>query len=228
MVLVPALAGAVAASTGDGRAGTSVPHPAWRDRAATLHRALEVRHPDTGAHCLRTGRLAAFLAPALGVDPDRAELAGRLHDLGKLALPDAILLGRDRLTDAQYLRVKLHPIHGRALARSLALPEWLVQGIAAHHERWDGRGYPAGLAAEAVHPVARVVSVADAIDAICSRRTYKPARPPAAAFEALEGNRATQFDPVVVDHALAHREELTRLILLLQGRVRPREGLAAP
>lgn len=210
-------------------AGPTVRPPgggAGRDRAVTaLYLALETRDPMTGAHCFRVGRLSRFLAPSLGIDPDRAELAGRLHDLGKLGLPDSILSGRSRLSDIEFARIRLHPVHGRVLARKLDLAPDLVASIGGHHERWDGSGYPQGLAGETIPPMARLVAVADTLDAITSRRTYKAARPFSLAWEVLREARDRLFDPQVVDWAAEHLEELEDMVLGFQALDR---GRASP
>lgn len=195
--------------------------------ARLLWMALETRDPATGAHCRRVGRLAALLAPARGVDPAVAEAAGRLHDLGKLAMPDRILRGTGRLSDADYAVVKLHPLRGRALAARAGLAGPLVDGVAGHHERWDGRGYPRGLAGEAIPAVARVVAVADALDAITSGRPYQPARPFEVGMDILVREAGAQFDPVVVDRAVQLQEALGRRIRGWQatpGARRPASG----
>lgn len=186
-----------------------------------LHSCLALRDPLTGAHSERVGALAAFLAPALDLDPALAEAGGRVHDLGKLALPDAVLRGTGPLAPVDRLRVRRHPAAGGELVRRAGLPPELVAAAAEHHERIDGKGYPRGLAGEAIAPLARVVSVADAIDAIVSRRSYKEARPAGAARGILVAERGKQFDARVVDYALAHWPALAALVTAQQSRLAP-------
>jgi putative two-component system response regulator len=132
--------------------------------------------------------------------------------MGKLAMPDAILKGTGALGPGERARIRRHPGAGGDLLRRAGLADDLVAAAAAHHERFDGAGYPAGLAGSAIPAIARVVAVADAIDAIVSRRSYKEARPAEAARSALVAERGRQFDPAVVDYALARWAELAALL----------------
>ncbi len=178
----------------------------------TLLAALALRDPATAAHAERVGALAAALAPALDLDPDLARLGGRLHDLGKLGMPDSILKGtQDRLSDAEWAAVRRHPGEGAALARRVGVPVALLPAILAHHERFDGKGYPEGLAGEAVPEIARVVAVADALDAISARRSYKAPVPFGEAVSRLRGDRGTRYDPRVIDRMVAEAARLEDL-----------------
>jgi HD-GYP domain-containing protein (c-di-GMP phosphodiesterase class II) len=125
-----------------------------------------------------------------------------MHDLGKFAMPDRILRGtQPKLSAAEYAKVKLHPIHGRQLALQVGVDPALLPAIAGHHERWAGGGYPDGLAGEGIPPLARVVAVADVLDAITGRRSYKPARSFAEAMTAIREASGKKLDPRVVAYA---------------------------
>lgn len=152
-------------------------------------------------HSAAISRWAGMIADHLGLRPDarrRAELAGRLHDIGKIIVPDEILLKPGPLTGREWAVVRRHPVQG---ARLVDLAEGLHQVVAVvrqHHERFDGRGYPDGRKGDDIRVEARVVGVCDAWAAIRSNRPYDAARPVGAAREQLRGASGSQFDPMVV------------------------------
>ena len=169
-----------------------------------LARAAEFRDDAAGEHVWRVARTCALIADALGEPPDRVEAlmrAARLHDVGKIAIPDGILLKPGALTTAEFDVVKGHCQVGYDLLSGSRSP--LVQLAAeialAHHERWDGQGYPRALAGRAIPLAARVLSVADAFDALTHDRAHARAVSPEAAVAEIERGRGSQFDPVVVD-----------------------------
>lgn len=168
--------------------------------AASLAHAVDARDTYTGSHSHAVGELAAAMATRMGLDPDDIELvrlAGRLHDLGKLAVPEEILRKPDALTPPERLVLERHPEIGYRMLDSLEI-EPVAQWVRHHHERWDGRGYPTGLAMDAIPLGARIIFVADAYHAMTSDRTYQSAVPPARALAELERCAGTQFDPGVV------------------------------
>jgi putative nucleotidyltransferase with HDIG domain len=171
-----------------------------------LHRlaaAAEYRDDNTREHTERVGQLAAQLARALGLG-DRAvwlvRRAAPLHDLGKIAIPDSILLKPGRLSDEEYEVVKTHAVLGaRVLAGGEAEIMQVAENIARyHHERWDGDGYPDGLRGEDVPVEARLVSVADVFDVLVHERPYKESWTVEAAAEEIRRGAGTQFAPDVV------------------------------
>jgi HD-GYP domain-containing protein (c-di-GMP phosphodiesterase class II) len=172
-------------------------------RTATV-RALEAvliaRDPGEAAHLERATAFATALAeridPALLDDP--GTLAGfRLHDLGKLALPDATLHRRGPLTPRDWRLLHRHPLLGADMVAATGLLAGADAVVRCHHERWDGHGYPAKRAGEDIPIAARVFAVADALDAITSDRPYRAGRPLAEAREAIRTAAGTQFDPRV-------------------------------
>jgi putative two-component system response regulator len=173
-----------------------------------LGRAAEFRDDDTHRHTERVGALAARLAEHLGWPPDEVEVLRRaapLHDLGKIGIPDAILLKPGPLDAAELAQMRDHPgIGARILSGSRGRLLGMAERIALHHhERWDGTGYPEGLAGEAIPEPARIVSVADVWDVLTHARPYKRAWTPQDALATLEQERDRQLDGRVVGALLA-------------------------
>ena len=186
----------------------SGPDRAARFRAAaSLAKAVDARDAYTGCHSDRVATLAARIATRLGLDPEEVELtrlAGRLHDLGKLALPEDLLRKPGPLTEPERLILERHPQIGFRMLESLGIDpvaDWVLH----HHERWDGLGYPDKLVGRRIPLGARIIFVADAYDAMTSERVYRRPLSPSEAVAELERCSGTQFDPTVVT---AFAEEL--------------------
>jgi diguanylate cyclase (GGDEF)-like protein len=168
--------------------------------AASLAKAVDARDTYTGSHSTRVAELSAWIAHRLGLDREHIELtrlAGSLHDLGKLAIPEEILRKPGPLTDPERLVLQRHPEIGHRMLESLGvdpLAEWVLH----HHERWDGTGYPERLRGEEIPLGARIIFVADAYDAMTSERAYRGRLTPREAIEELERCSGTQFDPEIV------------------------------
>lgn len=170
--------------------------------------AAEFRDDATGEHTYRVGRNAALIAQQLGWPPNEVEilrLAARLHDVGKIGIPDAILLKHDRLTPEEYEIVKEHTTIGaRILSGGRSRLLQLAEEIAlTHHEYYDGSGYPKGLAGEEIPISGRIVAVADVLDALTHERPYKRAWSVGEALAEIKRQSGRQFDPVVVEACLA-------------------------
>jgi putative two-component system response regulator len=173
--------------------------------------AAEYRDDDTGQHTYRVGRMAGLLARELGMEEAATELIQRaspLHDMGKIGIPDHILHKPSRLDAAEFEQMKTHTTIGAQIARGSASPLLQLAGEIArtHHERWDGGGYPEGLAGEAIPLVGRIVAVVDVFDALTNARPYKPAWPVAEATAEILRQSGQQFDPRVVQAFLAMLE----------------------
>jgi diguanylate cyclase (GGDEF)-like protein len=176
-------------------------------QAETIRRlafAAEFRNAETGRHTERMSRYCELLARKLGLEEERRELirlASGLHDVGKIAIPDRILLKPGRLTDSERRVIERHAEIGhRLLAGSSSELLDVAATIAlTHHERYDGTGYPQGLAGEAIPLEGQIASVADVFDAITSNRVYRPALSFDEAVEVMRAGRGTQFDPLVLD-----------------------------
>ena len=176
---------------------------AYRETAVSLAHALEAKDSGTGAHSERVRRYATELAGAvdasLPLDPS-LEYGFILHDVGKIAIPDVILSKPEPLSPAERRVLETHPVLGEQMVGNAALLRGQGASVVrSHHERWDGSGYPDGLAGEEIPLGARIFSVADALDAITSDRPYSPARGWNDAVGEIMGEAGSQFDPDIVD-----------------------------
>lgn len=203
-----------------------------------LARAAEFRDDDTGQHIIRVGRYARVIAEQLGFtkrDLDILEPAAQLHDVGKIGISDAILLKSGKLTPEEFEMMQKHCLFGlKIVQRVPAADVAVLQGhtemggrimdvssspvlemarriALTHHERWDGNGYPLGLAGEDIPLEGRITAVADVFDALSSRRPYKPPFPLQKCFAIMEDGRQTQFDPTVLDAFFARRHDIIKV-----------------
>ncbi|MDX9746655.1 MAG: response regulator [Syntrophales bacterium] len=168
----------------------------------SLVASIQVRDHYTEEHSRRVMNLALEVAQAMGCDEAQQEslrIAAMLHDIGKIAIPDTVLLKPGRLTDDEYAIIKKHPVIGESILQSIVIFEEERDIILHHHERWDGRGYPEGLAGENIPLLARILCVADSYDAMTNTRPYRQAMRMEDAVVELLKNRGTQFDEQVVD-----------------------------
>ncbi len=173
-----------------------------------LARAVEYRDNDTGGHTVRVARYSRILAEQLGLSPLSCRsiyLAAPLHDVGKVAVPDAILLKPGRLDPDEFEVIKGHAAIGEEIlgGSRCDLIQLAAEIAGSHHERWDGTGYPRGLKGALIPLSARIVAIADVFDALTSTRPYKAALSTEEAFAYIGAQRGTQFDPACVDAFLA-------------------------
>jgi two-component system, cell cycle response regulator len=174
---------------------------AGRQSADVLLRALAERHPGLGVHD-HVVALAVATAERLGLpseDVERVRQATELHDVGKVAIPDAILGKPGPLTEEEWEFVRRHPVIGQRIVLAAPALATVATLVRASHERWDGAGYPDGLAGEEIPVGARIVAIADAFAAMTAGRPYRPARTSDEALDELRREAGTQFDPAVVD-----------------------------
>ncbi len=211
-----------------------------REVVHLLARAAEYRDDETGRHVIRVGLHAGVIARGLGFDDEEVELlelAAQLHDLGKLAIPDAILHKPEKLDSKQLELMRTHCGIAKKIMQPLAEEEWrilkthrrggaklmqvhnspllkLATRIAqTHHEWWDGTGYPLGLAGDDIPIEGRITAVADVFDALSSVRPYKDAYPREKCFAMLEEGRGTHFDPKVLDAFFEHKDDVIQIQL---------------
>lgn len=167
-----------------------------------LSEVLDARDPYTLGHSARVASLAKDIASALGLpepEQDIIESAALLHDIGKVAIQDDILFKNGALTDEEFARMREHPERGAQMIRPVGFLRNVQEIVRHHHERYDGRGYPHGIAGNAIPLGARIIAVADAWDAMTLERAYRPALSLEQAVEQLRLGRGTQFDPNIVD-----------------------------
>ena len=177
-----------------------------------LSKAAEYRDPETGAHIVRMTHYSALIARQLGWSDDAVDLilqAAPMHDVGKLGTPDHILLKPAHLTDAEFAIMKQHTTMGAAILRDSTSPmlQLAAQIALRHHEKFDGSGYPDGLAGEAIPLAARIVAVADVFDALTSSRPYKKAWEVDRALALLQDGQGKHFDPECVAAFLANLDQ---------------------
>ena len=164
--------------------------------------AIDAKDQNTHAHIHRVQRYALAIADQLGVTGDALEAVktgALLHDIGKLGVPDYVLLKPGPLTDEEFEKMKRHPSVGADILEPVNFPWPVADVVRHHHERWDGKGYPDGLAGEAIPLGARILSVADVYDAVTSDRPYRPAWPKAKALDFLRTHSGANFDPKIVE-----------------------------
>ncbi|MGH9175395.1 MAG: HD-GYP domain-containing protein, partial [Vicinamibacterales bacterium] len=177
------------------------------DALASMVEIIELRDPYTAGHSRRVAEMARILALRVGLtaeEADRLEAAGRVHDIGKVAVDPEVLTKAGKLTDAEWAQMKLHPVHGaQVIERFNAWGEG-YRLIRHHHECWDGSGYPDGLAADAIPLGARILAVADTWDALTSDRPYRRGMSQERALAILREGAGRQWDPRIVSTLVAH------------------------
>ncbi|TPG05919.1 HD domain-containing protein [Rhodanobacter glycinis] len=176
--------------------------------------AMDIRHKETGDHSERVMRMAVGLAKRVGVQGKPLHdltFGALLHDIGKLALPDAILIKPGKLDGEEMAQMRRHPQIGYDLLQRVDFLRAAVDIPYGHHERWDGGGYPQGLRGEAIPLAARIFSVVDVWDALITARVYKPAWPEAEVLDYLRDVAGSQLDPGLVELFLENYGELKAL-----------------
>jgi HD-GYP domain-containing protein (c-di-GMP phosphodiesterase class II) len=189
-----------------------------------LSATLDAKDPYTRGHSERVAHLSVAIGEVLRLeraDLDRLHIAGRLHDIGKIGIPENVLLKPGRLTDAEFAIVRKHPEIGHEILSDVPSLEPMLPAVLHHHERWDGRGYPHGLAAEGIPFDARIMAVADTFDAMSSRRSYRDGMPRQTVLAEIAKCAGSQFDPKIA-HAFASVDltEYDRLVAAAAARER--------
>lgn len=164
--------------------------------------ALDAKHTYTRGHSDRVADIAAAMAREMGLtveEQDFIHVAGHLHDIGKIGIPDCVLLKEGRLTREEYEIIKLHPALGSDILVKVQSLKTVAKVIRHHHERWDGGGYPDRLCSLKIPLGARIISVADAYDAMISHRTYRSQLSQDQARNEIKRCQGSQFDPEIVE-----------------------------
>ena len=175
----------------------------------TLHAlsaAVDAKDPYTRGHSDRVALVAWQLAKAVGYDSDAAEavrVSGKLHDIGKIGVPESTLRKPGRLNDDEFAQIKKHPEMGYEILKDIPSLGQHLPGVLHHHERWDGRGYPHQLAGEAIPPIARILAYADTFDAMSSSRAYRKGMDRAQVLAEIKKSAGTQLDPALSDAFLS-------------------------
>jgi HD-GYP domain-containing protein (c-di-GMP phosphodiesterase class II) len=173
-----------------------------------LAEAIEAKDAYTKGHCGRVAAYAMALAREAAYPEDgmeALEFASFLHDIGKIGVRDAVLLKAGPLDEEEWLHMRSHPVKGYEIASQIEMLKPTMPAIRNHHERWDGKGYPDGLAGAAIPLSARIVAIADAYDAMATDRPYKKAIPLEECEKLLRKNAGTMFDPELVEIFVTRR-----------------------
>lgn len=186
------------------------------DTLQRLAAAAEFKDDDTGYHIMRMSYFSALIARAYGMKPDYCENmlhAARMHDIGKIAIPDAVLKKPGPLTDEEWDVMRTHPEIGATLLHDPDIPLFRLaaQVALAHHEKFDGSGYPTGLKGRAIPLGGRIVAVADFFDALTMDRCYRPAVPVEKVFSMLRESAGSHFDPDVVEAFFQVKDQILDL-----------------
>jgi HD-GYP domain-containing protein (c-di-GMP phosphodiesterase class II)/pSer/pThr/pTyr-binding forkhead associated (FHA) protein len=190
-------------------------HELFLQTVTALAQAVEMRDSYTGDHTHRVTAYSLILAEELGLPADQRQLlraATALHDIGKIGVDDEILRKPGRLSDAEFNHMKRHVTRGSEIIQMIPGLAWALPVVRGHHERWDGTGYPDKLKGEEIPLTARVVSVADAFDAMTSDRPYRRGMPSSVAFAELEAGAGKQFDPRCVEAFIRARPRIEALL----------------
>jgi HD-GYP domain-containing protein (c-di-GMP phosphodiesterase class II) len=167
-----------------------------------LDSTISARDPYTVSHQQRVSQVSVAIAAEMGLGEEcinNLRMAARLHDFGKISIPMSILSKPGKLSVHEMALVRAHPMMGAEMLKPLQLPTYTFLTIIQHHERMDGTGYPFGLSGEDILLEARILAVADVVEAICSHRPYRPSLGIEPALDELSQNRGTLYDPMVVD-----------------------------
>lgn len=175
---------------------------AYLDTVQTLRYTIEAKDPYTRGHSDRVSEYSILLGQELGLSDDQLKtlrVGGLFHDIGKIGIPDSILLKEAKLTDDEYSQIKNHPSIGAHILCNAAVFQEIIPIVKHHHERYDGKGYPSKLAGDQIPYLARVAAVVDAFDAMTSKRAYRDAIPLETVKSEIERCSGTQFDPVMAE-----------------------------
>ena len=173
---------------------------AYLESIETLRYTVEAKDTYTKGHSDRVSEFACLIGKKMGLDDDelkKLKIGGLFHDIGKIGIPDSILLKESKLTNEEYSEIKHHPDIGAHILSNATIFKDIIPIVKHHHERYDGKGYPSNLKGEDIPLLARITAVADSFDAMSSRRTYRDNLELKVIMDEIEKNAGTQFDPKV-------------------------------
>ena len=176
----------------------------------TLAGTIDAKDKYTNGHSIRVAQYSVELAKRAGKDEkeqERIYFMGMLHDIGKIGIPDSIITKQSGLSDEEYSLTRQHPLIGAEILENISEIPKLGVGARWHHERYDGKGYPDGLSGEEIPEEARLIAVADAYDAMASKRSYRDVLPQNDVYDEIKAGIGTQFDPVYASIMLKMIEE---------------------
>ena len=185
----------------------------YHEMVECITSALDARDPYTGNHSRRVSDMACFLCGKLGISHEETQeihISGHLHDIGKIGVPDRVLLKPEKLNDAEWELMKKHPEIGADILSKCPHFSRIAAIILHHHERWDGKGYPFGAKGTEIPIGARIIAVCDSIDAMASARAYRKALPLDVVKSEIEKNIGIMYDPKIAQVALDNWKELTK------------------
>ena len=174
----------------------------FEETAEALVSAIDAKDQYTHGHSSRVAAYSQQIAREAGKSEEECEqiyFAALLHDVGKIGVDEQIINKNGRLTEEEYAQIKLHPVYGNQILSRIHHSPYLSIGAHYHHERYDGKGYPDGLSGEAIPELARIIGVADAYDAMTSKRSYRDPMPQSRVRQELENGKGTQLDPVFTE-----------------------------
>lgn len=175
-----------------------------------IAKAIDANDPYTAGHSKRVAQYAKMIAVRMDFSPDEIDeiyYAGLIHDVGKLGIDNRIINKNGKLTDEEFAEIKRHPALGYEILKDISVKGKFADGAKCHHERIDGRGYPDGLNGREISPLAKIIAVADAYDAMTSKRSYRDVLPQAAVREQIKEGIGTQFDPAAAQVMLDMMDE---------------------
>ncbi|MFY7895513.1 MAG: HD-GYP domain-containing protein, partial [Phycisphaerales bacterium] len=173
-------------------------HQLFMGTVQAMTAAIDAKDRYTRGHSERVALLSMQLAQAAGLPPQQCErirIAGLVHDVGKIGVPENVLLKAGKLTEEEFAHIKKHPQTGYEILKGVSLLEDVLPGVMHHHERYDGKGYPHGLFADEIPLIARIIAVADTFDAMSSNRAYRSKMPRDVVLAEIARSGGTQLDP---------------------------------
>jgi putative two-component system response regulator len=194
----------------------------------SLTAAVDAKDPYTCGHSRRVALLSRRIAREAGLDEalcERIYMSGVLHDVGKIGVPEEVLRKPGKLTPEEFDLIKRHPAIGARILKDIKQIQDVIPGVLYHHERYDGRGYPAGLAGTDIPLIGRVICLADCLDAMTSTRTYRSALPLSQALKEIERGRGSQFDPNLANALLRIDEDRLKSLLAAHHTLSTKDGL---